>query len=444
MGFVLTLAYIAVLYLTPQALLPSLAPYRMQLWLGLAALACSVPAVLTDRRWRAPQLVLFAALVVWIPTSLILGPAHYVGGALESIYEFVPNAIVLLLVVINCRSVRRLRILLSVLVIVAGYFVFRGAESYYAGDAGSAFVLNQHVGDDDGPGSRIFRIRGLGTLNDPNDFAQYLIVLMPFIWLGWRRGRRVRQFVIAAPVTALFAWGLFLTHSRGAMVGLALVLLFAFRRKLGTTRAAILAACLVACLLAINFSGGRQVSVEGGADRLDLWSEGLQMFKSSPVFGIGYNQFSDKAGLTAHNSFVLCLTELGLVGYFFWLSTVVFTLFHLQDVIGPKPGFRIEDDSGAEDAVSVTTEAERITRFALIARLSLIGFLATSWFLSRAYSATCWLVLGVAIATVQLGRTAENSSSNRGIKFLLRWSAVAEFASVTLVYVMLRAANLSR
>ena len=60
------------------------------------------------------------------------------------------------------------------------------------------------------------------------------------------------------------------------------------------------------------------------AGRVDAWYSGLEMFLQSPLFGIGPGLFADNnANLTAHNSFVLVMAEMGLVGYTIWLAFVV-------------------------------------------------------------------------------------------------------------------------
>ena len=54
--------------------------------------------------------------------------------------------------------------------------------------------------------------------------------------------------------------------------------------------------------------------------RVEAWYEGIQMFKSSPVFGVGKGMFTDFNNLTAHNSYMLVLAELGFVGSIFFLG----------------------------------------------------------------------------------------------------------------------------
>ncbi len=58
------------------------------------------------------------------------------------------------------------------------------------------------------------------------------------------------------------------------------------------------------------------------------------MFKSAPLFGIGFNGFTDLYEITAHNSFVLCLAELGLLGSTLWLALLVTTTIGLNRSIG--------------------------------------------------------------------------------------------------------------
>src|SRR5207245_2630176 len=47
--------------------------------------------------------------------------------------------------------------------------------------------------------------------------------------------------------------------------------------------------------------------------RFEAWDAGLRMFKQSPVFGTGHKHFTDFFFITAHNSYVLTLAELGIV-----------------------------------------------------------------------------------------------------------------------------------
>ena len=132
---------------------------------------------------------------------------------------------------------------------------------------------------------------------------------------------------------AVLLWATYLTHSRGALIGLASLGLVAARKRLGTAASVALASLLAVGLLALDFTGGRGISASEGADRLTTWATGLELFKHSPIFGIGFGNFTNFNEITAHNSIVLCLAELGLVGATIWLALLVTTTMGLNSLI---------------------------------------------------------------------------------------------------------------
>ncbi len=56
--------------------------------------------------------------------------------------------------------------------------------------------------------------------------------------------------------------------------------------------------------------------------RYEAWSTGLTLFHGSPIYGVGPGQFVEYHYLTAHNSFVLAVAELGFVGLFLFVAIV--------------------------------------------------------------------------------------------------------------------------
>ena len=182
---------------------------------------------------------------------------------------------------------------------------------------------------------QLTRIRGAGFLSDPNDLAQILLIALPLAFVAWRRGRQwsANFFVVIVPA-ALLLWTTYLTHSRGGLIALAAVALMAARKRLGTAASTALAAVFILGMIALDFTGGRGISAADGADRLEAWANGLEMFKSAPIFGIGFDGFTELYEITAHNSFVLCLAELGLLGSALWMALLVTTTMGLNRIIG--------------------------------------------------------------------------------------------------------------
>src|SRR5262249_3266951 len=159
------------------------------------------------------------------------------------------------------------------------------------------------------------RIRGLGVLHDPNALGQFLLMLLPMLFVSNAADERAGKaiYFLAIPISLFFLYGIYLTNSRGSALGvlvLIAILLTRRYRQIGIAASGIFAAIGVVALR----SQPRSVSIEGGADRLMIWSDGLAMFKHSPLWGVGYYGFQEHSILTAHNSYLLCAAELGLIG----------------------------------------------------------------------------------------------------------------------------------
>jgi len=261
-------------------------------------------------------------------------------------------------------------------------------------------------------------------LNDPNDLAQTLVAALPLVALAWRGRRPLNNlFFVALPVIAIL-WAVVLTRSRGGLVALAALLWFAFALWTGPRWARVLrwAGFLgLLVLLTLFFRlGGADESAMG---RLEAWSEGLQMLKYSPIWGVGFAQFADRNELVAHNSFVHCFAELGLVGYFAWLGAIVATFWYLERI-----GVTEADGKGSPELV----------RWARALGLSLVTFLAGALFLSRTYSASLFLLVGMGTALAGVAqKTSEEPEaySIPVVAFLVR-TGVLVVMSVVLTYVV--------
>jgi len=330
---------------------------------------------------------------------------------------------------------------------------------------------------------QLTRIRGAGFLSDPNDLAQILLIAIPLAFVAWRRGREVVNFfVVLVPVVVLL-WTTYLTHSRGGLIALAAVALMAARKKLGTAPSLVLATVMIFGMLALDFTGGRGISAADGTDRLEAWANGLEMFKSAPLFGIGFNGFTDFHDITAHNSFVLCLAELGLLGSVLWTGLLVTTTTNLNSIIGvhkkrpskrflglrrlfescyiyatramdrePTPSvgtIALGDAHACEvlpamvtaNATKAETKIEDVHRpkvprhWVVAMRLALVSFMTTAWFLSRSYTITMYLVLGLATAAINLQWSDGKGRDRR------RWifpTLTVEVLMIVLIYGLVR------
>jgi hypothetical protein len=448
MGFFFTFVYISFALLSPQTLFPG---YRVELGVGILALLFSVPGLFLERHrfYRTPQVYLLAGMIPAVFLSQAIG-GHWFGGGVLAVAQFLPSALAFYLIVLNCPTLTRLKFLASALAAIAAFFVLQGARAYYASDLSSIFLTT--MGSEAEP---ILRIRGLGFLNDPNELAQFFVVIIPLFWLLWRNGRIFRSILLVILPTAFFIWGIYLTHSRGAIVALFVIFLLGLKDRLGIVGSLLATAVLCAALLVMNISGGREVSMAAGADRMAFWGTGLQLFKAFPLFGVGLGNFPEwNAGHTAHNTFVQCLAEIGLLGYTLWMGLLIFTIAGLHACLAalkprPKEAPLAARVNSAGTFPVITTQLARpgpveatsadIYRWATMLRISLAGFLTAAWFLSRAYVLTLYLILGMSVTLLWLVPKEKEAAAAQPLSRLLALTAELEFAPIVFVYLCLRA-----
>ncbi|MBN9519683.1 O-antigen ligase family protein [bacterium] len=395
--FGLFLLVTAVLIVRPTDLIPGLAGLPIYELVVLGALLVSAPKI-------AGQLMP-AALAARPVTAFVLGvlaavvASHLVRlrtwEAQDSGLMYLKVALYYLLLVASIRSVSRLRLFLRCVVgLMAVHVGF--ALLQYAGaiDVETLRSYREKQLDlETGLTEELPRLRGAGIFNDPNEFCVLLSVgvLLSLYLLGDRRagaGRGVWVIPLAA-----FATAVPLTHSRGGMLAL-LAGLGAFAAdRYGLRRGLlILAVTLPVVLVAL---AGRQTSFDltdpndTSQHRVLLWSDGLMLFRESPLFGTGQGTFPELAGQAAHNSFIEAYAEIGLLGgscFFAAVAYPVWALWRLRRRLDPQrqPGLC------------------RLRGYLLASLVTqTVGMMS----LSRIYTQPTYLLIG--LGTVFLGLAAE-------------------------------------
>jgi O-antigen ligase len=269
------------------------------------------------------------------------------------------------------------------------------------------------------------RLRGLGFLQDPNDFGQQLLVALALMPVLTRKDQLFTKFFLCLTVP-LFLYAIYLTQSRGTLMGLGVLILCWAQKRIGKFKSTLLTIVLTGSYLFFGFASDRGFSVNeaSSANRVALWGEGIQMFLHSPLFGEGYRSFADAARQTAHNSFVLCFAELGLFGYVFWMTLIVLAFKQLKQVLSTQ---------SAPDA------DPEIIRVATALRNAFIVFLVTGWFLSRTYVVTFYLLCGAIQVLLHLHQQKVAGPMFRiNMPKVLALSGALQFASLIIVYMMVR------
>ena len=410
------------MYLSPADLFPSMESLRLQLWIGVLAFLTALGGVF-GRYYilSLPQTYLMLGMMASVTLSRLMN--RFLGASASALLDFSVTAMAFYLVLFSIRSVRGLRVITTVIVLIAVYLTIHGLINYMSAFQDTSFVLfEQHTGTF-GEDISFKRLRALGFLADPNDFAQFLLVAMAMLGVNWAR-RGITRFVGAILPGTVILTGMVFTRSRGGFLGLLAMLLLSFRDRFGRAKSAVLTAFSAVLLLGLNFTGYRTISPSAGVDRMDIWREGWGMFKSSPLWGIGYGWFVKHTRMTAHNSFVLCFAELGLLGYFFWIGLIVFSLYQLHTI-------RHSEVKSQEDLEMV--------QMANTLRIALYVFLVAGWFLSRTYNLTFYLLNGMvaSLSAIYAMRRGEFRPLPRVFQ-CVRSTAFVEAGTILMVYLILK------
>jgi putative inorganic carbon (HCO3(-)) transporter len=420
MGLLFSLLYIVFLYLSPAYLFPGLGGLNLQV--GVVAVSVLLTLLTVMQHGypaRYPQNTMLILLFGWV---LLSRPLHgWFGGVLPAANDFTAFLVVFFLFAANVYTPLRLAAVPTVVVLIALFLCVKVVLAAHFGMDADTFLLMQV--DDEGNFFGLPRARGTGSLADPNDLAQFLLLALVFLSHAWQKGKPGLSMLLVPMPGILLLYGIYLTHSRGGLLGVAAVAAAIFllrgRKLLGFAGGAVVATILVI----LNFTGGRGMSItESG--RTIVWGEAIAMFKSSPVWGVGYGLFLEHSELTAHNSFLLCLAELGLVGYFLWLGTIVLTWFQLAALTR-----QLKESPASQDLLAWTRTLQ----------LALIAFLVTAWFLSRTYSPTLFLLLGLSVAIMAMAR--QRTGAEPDVVPLRRWAPItigAQIATVIFAYLSIR------
>jgi len=383
------LLFVSAIYVRPGELVGSEAGIPFVEILALVSAVVAMLAYLREPRpWISVPHDRFI-LGFWLAIVVSNLASGWMGGALKGFVEFFKIAFYYFLMRFAVREPRHLRGLLLLLI---GLNLFQAAYGLLQLQTGHGLGgLELH---------RDGRIRSLGIFNDPNDLALALVMAVPLLLTGIvdhdvPRGRRLLGLTALVPILLAIQY----TVSRGALVGLAVIVVVFSAQRFGLVRGGPVAS-LGLVLLLLTWGPGRAVEPDdegpqpllsasledtttgleqfspeenSSRGRVEAWSEGLTMLTSHPLFGVGYSRFTDYNELVAHNSFIHTFAELGLLGAFFGVGLVYWYFKGLRQ----------------------RTDEASLRRWASALTLSGIGFFTMASFLSRQYDFVLYTLLGL-------------------------------------------------
>jgi hypothetical protein len=443
MGFALTILYFFTTYLGAETVSGPLVAYHVELIIAVVLILISLPFLPRAKILKTPQSLALIGLSVAVFISIFI--TGWVGGAVKAFQDFIPNEFAYFLICVHCNSRRKLQIIILLLMFVCLFVIVRGSMELASHPSGSTVTSYLYEHSDEA-GHPLYRLRGQGFINDPNDFAQLIVCLIPLVFIFWKQKSRAWNiFLVILPVCAL-VYGAYLTHSRGFLMAFLAMAVMVGRRRVGIVLSLLGAGALFLGASWLNFTGGRDVSVVAGSGRMRLWAGGLGLLKSHPLFGVGFGRLPEYIGLTAHNSIVLCAAELGLFGLFFWslfLFPTVRDAFALaspdqvseaapvvpEETLNPSPTVPVEGFDKVET-----------NRMGQLLLLSLTGFLVAGFFLSRAFVLTFFLLGGITEVVFELALQRRMIAPRLRLDRVLLYAGVLSIALLLFVYMILRIA----
>lgn len=377
-------------------------------------------------------------LGVYLLASLV---AQDTGVALRAVREYALEGLLLYWLIFNViRSIRTLRrVIWTVLLagaLLSGLSIYQTVTGSYTQEFGGLayrdYELIQDQPDREGPARRRTWDRARGPLDEPNRFAQILLVLVPLAAAMSRNGRTPAARVCAATFGLLIVGGVLATLSRGGFLTLLLLaLLMVAGRWVRVSRVLVFAVLLAVAAPSVPFFMDRMTAtgralglLEGDApaesQQLDgaartrmtvMLAAGL-VFLDHPMIGVGPGQFGPfysqpysrnpdikfrdlpPGDWRAHSLYLEIAAETGVLGLSVFLAMVVVLLRRLWAL---RSRWLHEDSELADLAMALA--------------LSLIAYQVSGVFLHLSYQPYYWFLLALAGVAVHVMSTARQGET---------------------------------
>jgi len=278
--------------------------------------------------------------------------------------------------VLEMNETRKLHYLVIVFVVSIIYLTYWANNQYFSQNW-AQFNAGRLMGPQD--------IRGGGIYGDENAFAMLFVTGSSFIYyLGWKINKKWLRWGLWAVIP--LSWhAIFLTGSRGGLVGLVVVVLCVL---LLSNRKLFALPMLLFFVGFYQWQGGdtmterSQIIVNYGednsaGDRLTAWAGGLRMIVDRPLVGVGLGSFItalpayyESRPMVAHNTFIQFAAESGVGAGLAYIMVV--SLFYIHSKRIRRWCRRFSEDE----------ELQRIDLYNKASTVSFTGLIVCSLFLS--------------------------------------------------------------
>lgn len=227
-------------------------------------------------------------------------------------------------------------------------------------------------------------IRSTGTFSKPNGLAIYLVMIIPCV-LNAMDNKLISR-TAGRLVTLSMVGGILCTVSRKGIATMVLSFcIYNLLKKRYKQLAATLAGLFV---LAVIVSGYSMISSRfqqsevshSMQGKMDLTHAGWEMFKTSPIIGLGfhgfkshYNQYiqnTEKENYDAHNIFITLLSDYGLLGFIPFMGTLLYPLVISMRILRSIS----HNDHNNDNHITLSKDS------AVICAAVIVPFIISGWF----------------------------------------------------------------
>ncbi|MDO8669533.1 MAG: O-antigen ligase family protein [Candidatus Buchananbacteria bacterium] len=336
--------------------------YATEILLWLIIICQALLMFKTGKPLAVNRKKLFFVLIIWAFVLYVGLSVLWSTSRTLSFYFWLKllEALLLMFVILNARFKTSLILwsflLSGVAQSVLGLWQFLSQEivkSKWLGLAGKlpADIFSSVVGT----GSHRW-LRAYGTLPHPNILGGFLVVcFLAGLYLyfnypnGWRK-------IFSAIGLVFITVGLFFSFSRSAWLALVILgaswwLVFILRKRFSDLIRISLYLILILSSLVIIYkplvftrlSFNQRLEEKSVEQRFDSWTSAQEVIFKNPVWGVGLGNYTNylssfKPGFSgwyyqpAHNIYLLCWAELGLVGLLLFAVVIIFTLYKSADL----------------------------------------------------------------------------------------------------------------
>jgi hypothetical protein len=390
-------------------------------------LFAAVHQIVVRRRPLIVDRTFFVALVLLCVFLVSTVNALGYDSAINRITVFVTEGLLVYLVVRNAIRTRdELRAAMGAMLVAATLLAVLTTIQNVTGNYDQEFMgLAQRAYGDPNARSETVNLedRARGPMDEPNRFAQVLLMAVPVGFILAKNARRMRGTVVAAACMLVTLGGVLLTYSRGAFLTLVVLMLLAVPMRLLRLRGLLITGTVAAVLMLAVVPGyvARIVSIAGVAELMGsgpatVEADGATRGRSTemlaalaayidhPLLGVGPGQYVtfhsqhyqslpeiSIRDLTeprrAHNLYLEMAAETGTIGL------VVFMLI---------PLLLLRDLELLRRLASNVSPAR--ARLAAGFSLVLLSYLGTGMFLHLAYERYYWFMIGLTAAAAGILR----------------------------------------